>query len=79
MSAAEALSPPGTEATPAWAVTLLVDVAVIKTTTTSSAVAVQDHETRLRALERRAWALSGAAALTGAGISQLVTILGGPR
>jgi len=37
----------------------------------------EDHEMRLRVLERRIWALSGAAAVAGAGGGWLASVLGG--
>jgi len=37
----------------------------------------EDHEMRLRVLERRVWALSGAAAVAGAGGGWLASLLGG--
>lgn len=36
---------------------------------------VDDHEKRIRSLERLTWSLSGVATLLGAGLSQLITAL----
>jgi hypothetical protein len=33
---------------------------------------IADHETRLRALERRAWTLAGVATIAGASLAQIV-------
>lgn len=59
------------EPVPGWAVTLLVTVAEIR----RDLAPVADHELRLRALERRSYLLAGAAAVVGAGASQLLDLL----
>jgi len=69
MQAAPIVPPAKDESVPTWALQLLVDVAVIKEGLTPLNKNMTDHETRIRALERRAWALAGAAALAGAGLS----------
>lgn len=64
-------APTVVEPVPAWAVQLLVDVGVIK----STLAPIADHETRIRSLERRSWLLAGAAAVVGAGGAQLLEII----
>jgi hypothetical protein len=59
------------EPVPAWAMQLLVDVAVIK----SSLEPIKDHEARIRSLERRSWSLAGVSTLGGAGLAQLVNFI----
>lgn len=59
------------EPVPGWAVQLLVDVAVIK----STLAPIKDHETRIRSLERRGYLLAGGAAVLGAGGSQLLDLI----
>ena len=68
-AAASAVDP--AEPVPGWAVQLLVAVAEIR----RDLAPVADHETRLRALERRAWLLFGAATAAGAGAGQLLDLL----
>jgi hypothetical protein len=69
--AADIEAPADGEPVPGWAVRLLIDVAVIKT----GMSLVTDHESRLRALERRAYMLAGVAVLGGAGAGQLLDLL----
>lgn len=58
---------------PSWAVQLRVDVAVI----VASMTALNDHETRIRSLERKAYTLAGFASIAGAGLGQLLDLLKG--
>ncbi|GEB46951.1 hypothetical protein MTE01_28960 [Microbacterium testaceum] len=37
-----------------------------------------DHETRIRSLERKVWTAAGAAAVAGAGLGQIVSVLTAP-
>ena len=48
-----------------------VDVAIIKTRSEK----FDDHEDRLRVLERRSWSFAGFATIAGATLSQIVSLL----
>lgn len=73
--AAPATPPADGSPVPAWAAQLLVDVAVIRANLAPLVVRVDDHEARLRSLERRAYTLAGVATLAGAGVGQLLDLL----
>lgn len=48
-----------------------IDVAIIKTRSEK----FDDHEDRLRVLERRSWSFAGVATIAGAALSQIVSFL----
>ena len=52
-----------------------VDVSDIKTALTEVSKKTEDHETRIRALERRVWAAGGAGGAIGGFLTYLISIL----
>jgi hypothetical protein len=72
-AAADPIDP--AEPVPGWAVQLLVATAEIRRDLAPVVARVDDHEHRLRALERRAYVLAGGAAVVGAGTSQLLDLI----
>lgn len=63
------------DSVPGWAATLLVDVAVIRTTVEALDRARLDQEARIRKLEGWRWLILGAATAGGAGVGQLLDLL----